>query len=94
MEKLFQKNLYLGPTLTKFHSIDVSLGPGISFSGLPRWLVDKESSCNAGDAGSIPGSGRSAAGGHGILLQYSCLQNLMDREAWRAIVHSVKEGRT
>ena len=37
------------------------------------------------DAGSIPGSGRSPGGGHGSLLQYSCLENPMDRGAWRAI---------
>ena len=43
--------------------------------GLPRWLSDKEPPANAGDAGSIPGSGRSPGGGHGNLLQYSCLEN-------------------
>ena len=37
------------------------------------------------DAGLIPGSGRSSGGGHGNPLQYSCLENLMDREAWLAI---------
>ena len=42
----------------------------------------KESACNAGDLGSIPGSGRSPGGGHGHPLQYSCLENPMDREAW------------
>ena len=47
----------------------------------------KESACNAGDPGSIPGSGRSPGGGHGNSLQYSCLDNPMDRGAWRAIVH-------
>ena len=52
--------------------------------GLPRWLSDKEPPANAGDAGSIPGSGRSPGGGHGNLLQYSCLENPMDRAAWWA----------
>ena len=45
---------------------------------------------NAGDirnAGLIPGLGRSPGGGHGNILQYSCLENPMDREAWRATVH-------
>ena len=42
---------------------------------------------NAGDAGSIPGSGRSPGEGSGNPLQYSCLGNLMDRGAWRATVH-------
>ena len=43
--------------------------------------------CNAGDLGSIPGSGRSSGGGHGNPLQYSCLGNPLDRGAWRATVH-------
>ena len=42
--------------------------------------------------GSIPGLGRSPRGGRGNPLQYSCLENLMDRGAWRAIVHSVSES--
>ena len=48
------------------------------------WLSGKESACQAGDTGLIPGSGRSSGGGHGNPLQYSCLENSMDREAWRA----------
>ena len=50
------------------------------------WLRGKESACDtedAGDPGSILGSGRSPGGGHGNPLQYSCLENPMDREAWR-----------
>ena len=50
---------------------------------LPRWLSGKESACNAGDAGSIPGSGSSLGGGHGNPLQYSCLENPMDGEPGR-----------
>ncbi len=42
----------------------------------------KESACNAGDPGSIPGSGRSPGEGNGNPLQYSCLENPMDRGAW------------
>ena len=50
---------------------------------------------NAGDAGSIPGSGRSPGGGHGHPLQYSCLGNPMDRGAWWAAVRGVtKESDT
>ena len=41
------------------------------------------------DAGLIPGSGRSPGGGHGNPLQYSCLENPMDREAWRVTVHRI-----
>ena len=57
-------------------------------------LVIKNPPANAGDArevGSISGSGRSPGGGHGNPLQYSCLKNPMDREAWRATVHRVEK---
>ena len=47
----------------------------------------KVSACNAGDLGLIPGSGRTLGGGHGNPLQYSCLENPMDRGAWWATVH-------
>ena len=47
----------------------------ISFLGFPAGSVGKESACNAGDLGSIPRLGRSPEGGHGNLLQYSCLEN-------------------
>ena len=47
---------------------------------------------NAGDLGSIPGPGRSPGGGRGNLLQYSCLENPMDREAWRATVQGVTKS--
>ena len=51
----------------------------------------KESAFNARDASSIPGLGR-PGGGHGNPLQYSCLENLLDRGAWRATVHRVAES--
>ena len=54
----------------------------------------KESACNAGDAGLIPGSGRSPGGGNGNPLQHSSLENSMDRGAWRAIVHGVTKRQT
>ena len=60
-------------------------------------LVVKNLLANAGDIrdlGLIPGSGRFLGGGHGNPLQYSCLENTMDRGAWRAIVHGVSESRT
>ena len=59
-------------------------------------LLVKNSPASAGDlrdAGSIPGSGRSPAGWHGNPLQYSCLENPMDRGAWRATVHGVTKNR-
>ena len=46
------------------------------------------------DMGSIPGSGRSPGGGHGNPLQYSCLENPVDRGPWRAIVHGAAKSRT
>ena len=61
---------------------------------LLRWLSSKESTCNAGDVGSNPGLGRFAGGGHGNPLQYSCLENTMDRGAWLATVHRVAESDT
>ena len=56
--------------------------------GLPWWLRRyKESAGRAGDLSSILGSERSPGEGNGYLLQYSCLENPMDRGAWWAIVH-------
>ena len=59
--------------------------------------MGKEHACNAGDikdAGSVPGSGRSPGEGHGNPLQYSCLENPMDRGAWRTMVHRVSKSQT
>ena len=53
-----------------------------STKGFPGGLDGKASACNAGDLGSIPGSGRSLGEGNGNPLQYSCLENPMDRGAW------------
>ena len=49
----------------------------------------RESACNAGDLGLISGLGRSSGEGNGYQLQYSSLENSMDREAWQAAVHGV-----
>ena len=54
----------------------------------------KESACDAGDQGSIPGLGSSSGDRNGNPLRYSCLENSMDREAWRATVHGVAKSRT
>ena len=62
--------------------------------GRPHSSNGKESACNAGDQGSIPGLGKSSGEGYGNLLQYSCLENPMDREAWGAMVHGVAESQT
>ena len=57
--------------------------------GFPGGSVSKESACNVGDPGLIPGLGRSPGEGNGNPLQYSCLQNSMDREACQATVQGV-----
>ena len=59
--------------------------------GVPGGSEGKESTCNVGDLGLIPGLGRSPRGGHGNPLQYSCLENPMDRGTWRATVRGRKE---
>ena len=65
--------------------------------GISGGSVGKESACNAGDTGdmgSIPGLGGSPEGGHSNPLQYSYLENPMDRGAWWATVHSVAKSWT
>ena len=62
--------------------------------GFPGASEGKASACNEGDLGSIPGSGRSPGEGNGNPLQYSCLENPMDREAWWATVHGVAKNQT
>ena len=54
----------------------------------------KESACNAGDPASIPGSGKSLGEGNGNPLQYSCLENPKEREAWQTTVHGVTKSQT
>ena len=66
-------------------------------TGFPGWLSGKELPAKAGDAGdvgSIPGLGRSARGGHGSPLQYSCLENPVDGGACHATVHGVAKSQT
>jgi len=62
--------------------------------GFPWGLDDKESACNAGDPCSIPGLGRSPGEGNGNPLQFSSLENSIDRGAWWATVHGVAESWT
>ena len=58
--------------------------------GFPGGSDDEESACSAGDLGLIPGLGRSPGEGNSHLLQYSGVENSVDRGAWRATVHEVK----
>ena len=64
------------------------------FFGFPGGSEDKASACNAGDPGLIPGLGRSPGEGNGNPLQYSCLENPMDRGARRSTVHGVAKSWT
>ena len=63
-------------------------------SGFSGGSDGKKSVCNAGDLGSIPGSGRSPKEGNGNPLQYSCLENPMDGGTWQATVHGVTKSQT
>ena len=65
-----------------------------SILGFPGGSVVKSSPASAGDAGSILGLGRSPGEGNGNSLQYSCLENSMDRGAWWNSIHGVKKGQT
>ena len=65
-----------------------------SLKGFPGGSEVKVSACNAGDLGLIPGLGRSHGEGNGNPLQYSCLENPMDGEAWWATVHGVAKSQT
>ena len=62
--------------------------------GFPGSSDGKEPACHAGDVGSVPRLERSPRGGHGNLLQNSCLKNSMDRGVWRATVHGVTKSQT
>ena len=64
----------------------------VVWRGFPGGSTGKESTCSVGDLGSIPGLGRSLGEGNGYPLQYSCLENPMDRGAWWATVHEVTKS--
>ena len=60
--------------------------------GFPGDLAGKKSACSAGDLGLIPGLGRSPGEGRGNPFQHSCLENSIDKGAWRATVHRVSKS--
>ena len=64
------------------------------YMDFPGGAPVKNPPANAGDPGSIPGSGRSSGDGNGNPLQYSCLENPMDKGAWGATVHGVAKSQT
>ena len=73
------------------HLLSCTIPDGFGFLGSS---VIKNPPANAGDVGLIPGSGRSPGEGHGNPIQYSCLENPMDRGAWWATVHRVSKSCT
>ena len=80
---------YLGKLFQTVNSEDLKIKVG--FSGGSN---GKESACNAGDPGSIPGSGRSPGERNGNTVLYSCLENSMDRGGWQARVHELTKSQT
>ena len=98
LEKLLQ-SYTLPPTLrtsfvTGLQQSSFLLARNRDIWGVPNSTKGKESACNAGDTSSILESGRSLGGGYDSPLQYSCLENPMDREAWQATVHGFAKSQT
>ena len=98
------KPQFLLCVLTCFLDATYECRPSGKFPGGPVvrgaslvWLNSKESACgtrDTGDTDSVPGLGRSPEGGHGNMLQYSCLENPKERGAWRATLHGVTKSQT
>ena len=91
------ENLYLHNLYMSVYNSFICNCPKLeteNYQGFPGGSEGKASACNAGDLGSIPGSGRSPGEGNGSPLQYSCLENPMDRGAWWATVHRVAKSWT
>ena len=81
--------------MNQFQNIYTNIYMEITYIlGFPGGSDCKESTCNAGDLGSIPGLGRSPGGGHGTILQYSCLENPHGRRSLQAIVLWLAKSRT
>ena len=76
------------------HNFHILIWSSVRPQDFPGGSDGKESAYNVGDLGSIPGSGRSPGGGHGNLLQYSCLENPMDRGVWKATDHGFAKSQT
>ena len=78
-------------TTEQFHFFKITSIPTVCFLG---GSDGKESTCNAGDLGLIPGLGRSPGGGNGNPLQYSFLENPHGQRSWQATVHGVAQSWT
>ena len=68
--------------------------PSLAFLGFPGGSAGKESACNVGDLGSVPGLGRSPGEENGNSLQYSCIENSVHSGAWQASVHAISKSWT
>ena len=87
MMKIFQKLSHSPWSLVRHSQYFFLTEPQLIY--IPGGSDGKESACNAGDPGSIPGPGRSPGEGNGKPLQYSCLENSLDRGTWQTTVHGV-----
>ena len=88
MPKFYDKKKF---RISKSHA---SISMSHACQDFPGGSDGKESACNVEDLGSIPGLGRSPAEGNGNPLQYSCLENSMDKGVWQATVHGVAKSWT
>ena len=86
--------LFLWPLSALLSAVTFCLYSFAGFGGFPCGSDGKESSCNGGDTGSIPGSGRTAGEGNGNPLQHSCVENSMEGGDWWATVHGVAKSQT
>ena len=87
-------NIYCECICTEYRKYVISFIQCIASKGFPSGSDCKASVCNAGDPGLIPGLGRSPGEGNGSPLQYSCLENAMDRGAWQVTIHGVAKSQT
>ena len=84
-----KSSCFLSHIIFKKTSERIKIGNCVCILHFPGVSDGKESACNIGNPGSIPGSGRSPGEGNGNPLQCSCLENCMDRGGWQATVHGV-----
>ena len=93
LEQELMPGTFKGAALSTYRARDKAVTKAQTYR-LSWWLSSKESACNAGDAGSIPGLGRFPGGGHATHSSTLVWRTPMDRGAWRAAVHGVAELNT